>query len=285
MKNSEIRFNAELMQQVLDNFSTFTGVRATFDCGDIILYGNNQKLSGFCTALRKMPTYHERCLQCDLAAKAEVIRCHNLHIYKCHMGFWEAIAPVIVQGKTVAYLTIGQIVDRADSPTAFSRIRRMLEAENVKADTLVELEKQFQQLKVFTYQELEAGANLLKITGDYLSYQRVVDFRYGTMIELVTEYLRQNFDRTVTGAEIETVAKYRYTYVCDVFKREMGCTITQYLEDLRLQHATELLTKSSLKIYEISEQCGYKNNYYFNRIFKRRFRCTPMEYRQQSQEA
>lgn len=272
------------MQQVLDSFSSFTGVRATFDCGDVILYGNHQRLSGFCTELRKMPCYQERCLRCDAAAKEEVMRCHSLYVYKCHMGFWEAIAPVVVQGKIAAYLTIGQIVDREDSPAAFQRIRRRLEAEGVDVPTLEELERQFHQLKIFTYQEVEAGANLLRITGDYLSYQRVVDVRYGTMIEIVTEYLEQNFTRSITSEEIEAAAKYRYTYVCDVFKREMGCTITQYLEKLRLRHAAELLEKTSLKIYEISEQCGYKSNYYFNRVFKRSFHCTPQEYRQKMRQ-
>ena len=273
------------MQQVLDCFSTFTGVRATFDCGDIILYGNHQRLSGFCTELRKMPCYQERCLRCDAAAKEEAMRRHSLYVYKCHMGFWEAIAPIIIEGEIAAYLTMGQIVDRADSPAVFQRLRRTLKEEGVAPDVLEELERQFHQLKIFTYQEVEAGADLLRITGDYLSYQRVVDVRYGTMIETVTEYLRQNFTRSITGEEIESAAKYRYTYVCDVFKREMGCTITQYLERLRLQHATQLLEKTTLKIYEISERCGYKSNYYFNRVFKRRFQCTPQEYRQRARES
>lgn len=280
MKNKEIRFDQQMIQEVLDNFTTFTGARVSFDCGDVVLYGKNQRLSGFCTELRKIPRYQQQCLQCDVKAKAEADHRRDLYVYKCHMGFWEVVAPILIQGEIAAYLTIGQIVDRNDGPSAFLRIRKKLEDEGVSQEVLASLEEQFYPLQTFTYQEIRAGANLLKITGEYLTGQRGVDVRYGTMIETVTAYLEQNFQRSISSREIEEIAKYRYTYVCDVFKREMGCTITQYMEKLRLRLALTLLETTSMKIYEISEQCGYKNNYYFNRVFKRTFHCTPQEYRQ-----
>lgn len=269
-----------MIQEVLDNFTTFTGARVSFDCGDTVLYGKNQRLSGFCTELRKIPQYQQQCLQCDAKAKAEADYRRDLYVYKCHMGFWEVVAPILIQGEIAAYLTIGQIVDRNDGPSAFRRIRKKLEDEGVSQEVLALLEEQFYQLQTFTYQEIKAGASLLKITGEYLSDQRVVDVRYGTMIETVTTYLKQNFQKSISSKEIEEIAKYRYTYVCDVFKREMGCTITQYIEKLRLDLALTLLETTTMKIYEISEQCGYKSNYYFNRVFKRTLHCTPQEYRQ-----
>lgn len=134
---------------------------------------------------------------------------------------------------------------------------------------------------MLTYSEVEAGAKLLKIMGNYLCYERVVELYYRTLAETVKDYLERNYAREITSAEIEKTTQYRYSYVCDIFKRQTGYTMKQFLENIRLQKAAELLKSSSWKIYEISERCGYKNSYYFNRVFKRKYSCTPQEYRRQ----
>ncbi len=279
MAGGELRINQELMQQVLDCFSTFTGVRATFDYGDRILYGNNQRLSSFCRELRKIDCYQKRCLECDAEAKAYAEQNKGLYIYKCHMGFWEAIVPVTVRDELVSYLTIGQIVDFDTRQESFDQVVRILKRDKVSPEVQEKLCRLFGELRRFTYKEVEAGVSLLKMMGDYLGYQKVVELYYRTLVGSVTDYLEQNYAREITSAEIEKITQYRYSYVCDIFKRQKGCTIKQFLEEVRLKHAVDLLQSTGWKIYEISEKCGYKNSYYFNRVFRRRFSCTPQEYR------
>lgn len=281
MAEGEIRINQELMQQVLDCFSTFTGVRATFDYGDRILYGNGQKLSPFCEELRKMDCYQERCLACDKEAKAAAEKSGGLYIYKCHMGFLEAIVPVIVKEEIVSYLTIGQIVDSNASKITYNQMLTILKQDGISPDIQEKLCRLFHEQKKFSYKEVKAGVNLLKITGDYLGHQRVVELYYKTLVGTVTDFLEKKYSSDITSLEIEQITQYRYSYVCDIFKRQTGFTIKQFLENVRLTHAAEMLKSTTWKIYEIAERCGYKNSYYFNRVFKRKFLCTPQEYRRQ----
>lgn len=279
MANGEIKVNQELMQQVLDCFSTFTGVRATFDCGDRILYGNGEKLSPFCEKLRKLECYQKRCLECDRIAKENVDQCKDVYIYKCHMCFWEAIVPVTVRNEIVSYLTIGQIVDADRSEETFSHMKAILNRDNVPVKIQNDLIRYFKEQRKLTMKEFKAGVKLLKIMGDYLSHNRVIELYYRTIVETVSDYLEKNYEHEITSADIEKITRYRYSYVCDIFKQQTGGTIKQFLEEIRLKKATELLKGTSWKIYEISERCGYKNSYYFNRVFKRKYSCTPQEYR------
>lgn len=281
MAGGEIRVNRELMQQVLDCFSTFTGIRATFDYGDWILYGNNQKLSSFCEELRKVEKYQKRCLKCDAVAKENAKKCQDIYIYKCHMGFWEAIVPVSVREEIVSYLTIGQIIDSDKHEETYHKLLGMLNKDKIPPEIQEQISKLFHEQRMLTYKEVEAGARMLKIMGDYLCYERVVELYYRTLVGTVKDYLERNYFREITSTEIEKTTQYRYSYVCDIFKRQTGCTIKQFLENIRLQRAAELLKSSSWKIYEISERCGYKNSYYFSRVFKRKYSCTPQEYRRQ----
>ena len=63
------------------------------------------------------------------------------------------------------------------------------------------------------------------------------------------------------------------------FKEEVGMGITEYLNNIRIQKARELLQDSDAMIYEISEQCGFASSQYFSTMFKQLTGKTPNEFR------
>nr|MBO4518238.1 helix-turn-helix domain-containing protein [Clostridia bacterium] len=72
---------------------------------------------------------------------------------------------------------------------------------------------------------------------------------------------------------------YNYIYVCRVFKKYLGMTLTDYINMKRLELSKLYLTTTKLKITEISEEVGFNYPYRFNQLFKEYNRCTPIEYR------
>ena len=66
------------------------------------------------------------------------------------------------------------------------------------------------------------------------------------------------------------------------FKETMGCGFIQYLNDYRLTLAAKLLQTTDDSILHISEQTGFENLSYFNRLFKRKYHRTPTTYREQN---
>lgn len=63
-----------------------------------------------------------------------------------------------------------------------------------------------------------------------------------------------------------------------VFKAETGETFVEALTRIRMEHAKDLLTHTSLKTYEIAEQIGYTDPHYFSIAFKKYTKMTPTEY-------
>ena len=59
------------------------------------------------------------------------------------------------------------------------------------------------------------------------------------------------------------------SYFSSIFSREMGRTFTEYLTDVRMEKAKELLTCSSMRTSEIGYKVGYKDPHYFSYIFKK----------------
>lgn len=86
----------------------------------------------------------------------------------------------------------------------------------------------------------------------------------------------------VKDISLEDTAEYiglNPSYVSRLIKKETGQTYSQFLTNVRLRHAKEMLSGTDLKIEEISLLIGYSSTNYFNRIFKENLGCTPGEYR------
>jgi len=100
------------------------------------------------------------------------------------------------------------------------------------------------------------------------------------IVETVKELIDQKFpDINLSQQTIASTVKLTSAYLGKLFKESSGVTITEYINDVRLRHAEELLLKTDYPIAKIMEKCGYANQSYFFRLFKGKFGCTPKEYR------
>ena len=69
-------------------------------------------------------------------------------------------------------------------------------------------------------------------------------------------------------------------YLCTIFKKEMGKTVSEYVREKRIRHATHLLSTTNLQIQTVALHCGIVDVQYFSKIFKRETGFTPKEYRE-----
>ena len=69
-------------------------------------------------------------------------------------------------------------------------------------------------------------------------------------------------------------------YIGQLLKKETGTTLPQYLNELRINHAKELLLTTNMGINEIGEACGYQDYFYFIKKFKKSTGKTPTAFRQ-----
>ena len=73
-------------------------------------------------------------------------------------------------------------------------------------------------------------------------------------------------------------------YLSTIFKKETGCTVSEYIRDKRIKHAAHLLTTTHLQIQTIALHCGIMDVQYFSKIFKKQTGKTPNEYRETARQ-
>lgn len=69
------------------------------------------------------------------------------------------------------------------------------------------------------------------------------------------------------------------SYLSALFKKEVGLTLTDYVNKSRIEHAKKLLKSTTLSVQNIAAQSGFLDVHYFNRLFRRETGMSPREWR------
>ena len=71
--------------------------------------------------------------------------------------------------------------------------------------------------------------------------------------------------------------KYNKKYLSHQFKCVFGMGVSEYLNTLRISYAVSLIEQNHLFVQEIAFRCGYKDPFYFSRVFKKITGTSPRE--------
>ena len=107
--------------------------------------------------------------------------------------------------------------------------------------------------------------------------------KYTTLLKDARSYIEQHYDEE--NISLNTVAasvNLSPNHFSTIFSQEMGQTFIEFLTQVRMEKAKELLRGTSLKTAEIAFAVGYKDSHYFSYLFKKTQECTPREFRAQA---
>lgn len=108
--------------------------------------------------------------------------------------------------------------------------------------------------------------------------------RYSRMMDKAIGYMKKHFsDHDIDLRTVAKAANISATYFSGVFSQQMGKTFVEYLTELRMQYARELLRCSDKSSGEIAYEVGYKDPHYFSFLFKKINGCSPRDYRAEGQ--
>jgi AraC family transcriptional regulator len=100
-----------------------------------------------------------------------------------------------------------------------------------------------------------------------------------TRIEKVLDYIHEHLDESIHVASLAEKSCWSRWQFQRVFGEATGLTVAQYIRELRLSKAAELLLSSPKRHIDIAILCGFDSEISFSRAFKNMFNCTPREYR------
>lgn len=98
----------------------------------------------------------------------------------------------------------------------------------------------------------------------------------------ILSYIDINYAQNLKLQDLAHMFGINYSYLSQLFKKTIDMSFAEYLTNIRLKHACELLSNSYKPIIDIAEEVGFNDYHYFCNIFKRYYSMTPSQYRNAS---
>lgn len=130
--------------------------------------------------------------------------------------------------------------------------------------------------------QLEAW--LMELIGECIDTDKRSDANAKDKVKQAIAYINANYNKEMTITSIAERFGMSSNYFSAVFKREMNQSAVNYITDLRVQKARELLLNTKESVADIAAQVGYEDSQYFFRVFKKTTGVTPLQFRRVTQK-
>ncbi len=91
---------------------------------------------------------------------------------------------------------------------------------------------------------------------------------YGIVMQL-QQYILEHYRETISVQDLAAHVELTPNYISGLFRQATGVTLTEYIQQIRISAACDLLTGSQMNVSEISDYLGFCEPSYFNKVFKK----------------
>lgn len=133
---------------------------------------------------------------------------------------------------------------------------------------------------------------LLNLFGDSSQTRRLCSEGYAQpslngeshRLKRVLQYIQENYSRKLPIEEVASQIHLSPSAFSHYFKKRTLKSFTQFVMELRLGKAAQLLQFTEMPIISVSYECGFQNLSHFNRSFHKRYKLPPLKFRKQMME-
>jgi AraC-like DNA-binding protein/ligand-binding sensor protein len=285
-----------LTEKVLDSklykdyeraFSETTHMAVTFrpvETWQLAQHGKKYE-NPFCALLAKTSRSCGMCLENQQKISEPVQKTQSA---VCFAGLTDSAVPVMMGDKVLGFLQTGQIALKKPSREKFKKITKQVVDWGLNTD-LKKLEEAYFHTSVLTPKGYQSVVKLLEVFGEHLTLaiDRIVVQQENAEpppIKKAKQYIEENKTEDISMRDVAKVVNVSTFYFCKMFKKATGLTFTEYLSQVRISKAKNLLLNPNLRISEIAYDIGYQSLTHFNRTFRRIVGQSPTVYRKSASD-
>ena len=144
---------------------------------------------------------------------------------------------------------------------------------------ILEVYKQFDSFK--TYEQFVKWITSLCVSA-FQKLDSSMESYHHQVYNMALGYIKENFEHSsLCLNDIARHANISPAYLSSLYKKVSGQSISDTIASLRIHSACRYLKETNLSLKEISNKCGYANQYYFSNSFKKKLGISPSAYREQ----
>lgn len=263
------------VQKLLDNFASVMRIHVMFygPQGQVLRQGRSEGNCRFCQLMQNRFFSLERCLRLDREKQTLSRKTGRCQSYLCHAHLWEAIMPVISEGKVLGYVMFGQFRSTETLPGDLAEKTR-------SRRELSELKKAFRELPYLSAEGMENLTGLMELLVDYIVRRELVTTGGDRLYRSIVRCIEENLTAPLKISTVARKVGRSVSTVSHFLQNHAGTSFKKLLIEKRLAYAEQLLKeRGELSIGEVAEMVGIQDRYYFSRLYRKYRGTTPGKFR------
>ncbi len=271
-------FDLDKLLEILKDFYELTHIRITvFDENLNELISYPRQVAPYCALIRSSIKGLDACMACDRHACETAAKKHSTHVYRCHAGLTEAVAPLYVGDILAGYLLFGHVFTYSSSEEAWPVISRLTADLPINKPLL---RQSLNEAVPLEEHYVRSAAHILRVVASYLIFEHMAKLKEDSLAVRLDAYISAHFTEHLNAATLAEVLGIGKTQLYELSHKLYRQGTASHIRELRMAKAKELLTdQKQLPLAEVAAQCGYLDYNYFFTVFNREVGCTPGKWR------
>ena len=269
-------FDITSINKFLQSFYKAVGIRiSVFDNEFNLVTEYPLNLPEYCSLIRSNTRGANGCRKCDISALETAKKRDSAHVYVCHAGLTEAVAPIKYDGIVMGYVILAHMLPQED-------YLNNLENAIVKAKGYGLPEKEvlnaLKNIQAHSTDKIQACVQLLNAVAVYLHVANYVKWKNEDLAIKILQYVEQNLNAELDSDSLCKTFFISRTKLYQLSVSAYGKSISKLILFKRIERAKELL-KNGRTVSQTATDVGFYNSNYFSKVFKKEVGVSPVEYK------
>lgn len=271
------KVDEEKLIDILRKYHLITQLKMTiFDDEHNVLAEYPKTHCAFCNYINSTHGGKLKCEESNWEAFKACKEDRKIHIYRCHMGLLEVAFPLIKNEQILGYAMFGQIKNQKND--------EFIQEKLLEFDSGLTSEKVEEILTSITYhssERIKAEVKILDIVATYFIDNQMIEFK----ADLMNKILYYIDNTPLKDFKIDNLCQHlgiSRTLVYSTFSKNKNIGIIEYVRDIKIKKAKELLETQKYSIKEIAYITGFSDSNHFIKVFKKYVNLTPKQYQQKN---
>lgn len=201
----------------------------------------------------------------------------------CPSGLSEMAVPIRVNNRLAGFLQTGQVFTKPPNKELFERTAVLLKCWGVPVRKR-QLRSAFFETRVLTPAQHQAIVTMLRIFAQHLAVvgDQMITWRFNSeppVIRRARVFIAEHLTEDLPLNRVARAVNVSSFYFCKLFKKATSLNFVDYVTQLRIQKAKNLLLNPDCHVCEIAYEIGFQSLTHFNRVFKKLTGESPSKYR------
>lgn len=267
-----LEFDVKKLDAMIFDFHNITGVGSISILGeDFSPLGTKKGNNPYCRLVQSNKKGLAECLKSNRILLEGCKRTKKPMMQICHAGLVEMVVPILSREEVVGYVMLGHI-----KPNDNGNIANINKEQTFALELAEEI---FSTLPIYDEDKIKSIMNMAEMLGKYLVLANLIRPKESENLREIKQFVLANLDKRLTSPLIAKGVHISRTSLYNIIHQSCGCTVSEYINEVKIEKAKELLRETDFPVEDISDKLAFSSPTYFGKVFKRSVGISPLKFR------